>query len=149
MASQAGVSGSGPPAGFTPAAFISSSRMGAPRLQEWTASPTPHLRTRRTSSRVAPASSDARIWRRVPVSSRFVQEQYSPREISSTSLRGRTPLVHGFVPTRNRSSAPLGSHSLSFSKDEPQGLPSWVVADVFVAPLFVAIYILLLVRFHH
>ena len=27
----------GPPAGFTPAAFISSIRMGAPKLQEWTA----------------------------------------------------------------------------------------------------------------
>src|SRR5277367_5289883 len=123
--------------------------MGAPRLHEWTASPTPHLRTRRISSRVAPASSAARIWRRVPSSSRFVQEQFSARKISSTSLRGRTPLVHGFMPTRNSSSAPLGSHSLSLSKDEPQGPADWSVDDAFVATLLVDIFFLLQVRFDH
>src|SRR5271163_2272947 len=114
--------------------------MGAPKLHEWTASPKPHLRTMRISSRVAPASSAARIWRRVPSSSRFVQEQFSAREISSTSLRGRTPLVHGFVPTRSSSSAPLGSHSLSLSKDEPQGSAGRAVDDAFVATVSVAIF---------
>jgi hypothetical protein len=45
IASQAGVSGFGPSAALTPAAFISSRRRGAPRLHEWTARPTPHLIT--------------------------------------------------------------------------------------------------------
>ena len=47
--------------------------------------------------------------------------QHSARKISSTSLRGSTPLVQGFVPTRKSYSAPLGSHSLSLSRDDPTG----------------------------
>src|ERR1700678_3360934 len=117
--------------------------MGAPRLHEWTARPTPHLSTRRTSSRVAPASSAPRICRRVPASSRFVQEQLSAREISSTSLRGKTPLFHGFAPTRKSSSAPWGSQSLILSRDEPHGFTDWTVAEAFVAPLCVLICLLL------
>src|SRR5271154_1466205 len=69
--------------------------------------------------------------------------------MSSTSLRGRTPLVHGFIPTRNSSSAPLGSHSLSLSRDEPQGFGDWSATGAFVASLLVAILFLLQVRFDH
>src|SRR5688572_10404251 len=68
-----------------------------------------------------PASSAARIWRRVPVSSRFVHAQRSETGINSTSLRGSTLLFHGFVPRRNSSSAPWGSHSLSLSREESHG----------------------------
>src|SRR5580658_2009112 len=81
--------------------------------------------------------------RRVPASSRFVQAQFSAREISSTSLHGRTPLVHGFVPTCNSVSAPLGSHSLNLSSDEPQGFGCEFSLEAFAAPLFVAIFLLL------
>ena len=59
-ASQEGVAGLGPPAVFMPAACISSRRMGAPRLNECNARTAAHLSTRRTSSRVAPASSAPR-----------------------------------------------------------------------------------------
>src|SRR5271170_6470879 len=69
--------------------------------------------------------------------------------ISSTSLRGRTPLVHGFIPTRNSSSAPLGSHSLSLSRDEPQGFGDRSATGAFAASLLVAIFFLLQVRFDH
>src|SRR5271168_4859064 len=69
--------------------------------------------------------------------------------MSSTSLRGRTPLVHGFVPTRNSSSAPLGSHSLSLSRDEPHGFISragltadWSpVASMFMALSFLGAFL--------
>ena len=64
--------------GFTPAAFASSYRMGAPRLHVWIASRDAILRIIRISSRVAPASSAPRMWRRVPPSLRFVQP-HSPQ----------------------------------------------------------------------
>src|SRR5215468_6133567 len=71
--SQAGVGAADLAAGLAPNALASSSRMGAPRLQEWIDITDAILRIMRISSRVAPASSAARIWRRVPSALRFVQ----------------------------------------------------------------------------
>ena len=93
-------------AGCTPAAFASSSRMGAPRLHEWIAISEAPLRTKRISSRVAPASRAARMWRRVPSGLRLVQAAFSPTPTSSMNLRGRTPLVQGFVVIFGRTSRP-------------------------------------------
>ena len=66
-------------AGSTLAAFASSRRIGAPRLHEWIDMTDPHLRTKRISSRVAPASSAARMWRRVPSGFRLVQAAFKRR----------------------------------------------------------------------
>ena len=93
--SQTGVAAGSFGAGFTPAAFASSNRMGAPRLAVWIDSRDPILRIIRISSRVAPASSAPRMWRRVPPALKFVMAAFTARLISSMSLRGRMPLVHG------------------------------------------------------
>ena len=95
ISSQTGVAAGPFGASFTPAAFASSSRMGAPRLHVWIDSRDAIFRTIRISSRVAPASSAPRMWRRVPSALKFVHAAFTARLISSTSLRGRTPLVHG------------------------------------------------------
>src|SRR5450755_2534943 len=114
--SQNGVGSPWPrPADFTPAALASSSRIGAPRLQEWIGSRQLHLITIRISSRVAPAASAARIWRRVPSALRFVLEDWSAMQISSMSLTGKTPLVHGFVLIFRYFSAQSASHSVNLS----------------------------------
>src|ERR1700720_4083344 len=99
MASQAGVARSvfGRSASATPAAFASSSRMGAPRLQEWMAIREAALRTNKISSREAPASSAVRMWRRVPSGLRLVQAAFNPIPTNSINLRGRTPEFHGLV----------------------------------------------------
>ena len=93
--SQTGVTAGAFGAGVTPAAFASSNRIGAPRLAEWSDSSDAILRTIRISARVAPAASAPRMWRRVPPGLKFVMAAFTARLISSTSLRGRTPLVHG------------------------------------------------------
>src|SRR6516225_2238074 len=71
------------------------------------------FRTVKISSRLAPASSAARMCRRVPSGLRFVQAAFSPTPISSMSFRERTPLVHGFVDIFSQAAAQLGSHSRS------------------------------------
>src|SRR5713101_1305633 len=80
-----------------------------------------HLRTNKISSRIAPASSAARMWRRVPSGLRFVQAAFKPTLTNSINLRGRTPLVHGLVLILKQASAHFGSHSRSVSKGESQG----------------------------
>jgi hypothetical protein len=52
--------------------------MGAPRLQEWMAIREAALRTNKISSQEAPASSAARMWRRVPSGLRLVQAAFNP-----------------------------------------------------------------------
>ena len=107
--SQAGVGAASFWAGFTPAAFASSSRIGAPRLQEWIDMTDAHLRTKRISSRVAPASSAARMWRRVPSGLRFVQAAFKPTLTNSMNLRGRTPVpwVRGHLHAGRPTSGPM------------------------------------------
>ena len=95
--SQTGVAAGSFGVGFTPAAFASSNRMGAPRLHVWIDRRDAILRIIRISSRVAPASSAPRMWRRVPPALRFVQAAFTAMLISSMSLRGSMPLVHGIV----------------------------------------------------
>ena len=72
-------------------------RIGAPRLQEWIDSSDAIFTTVSTSFGVAPAASAARMWRRVPSACKFVQAAFTAMQISSTSLSGRMPLVHGSV----------------------------------------------------
>jgi len=73
------------------------------------------LSTVRISSRLAPASSAARICRRVPSGLRFVQAALTAKPISSTALRGRTSCFQGFSVTRSAASAHAGSHSRNFA----------------------------------
>src|SRR5262245_49071446 len=69
-----------------------------------------HLSTKRISSRVAPAASAARMWRRVPSGLRLVQAAFNPMLTSSMNLRGRTPVTQGFVVIFTHVSAHCGSH---------------------------------------
>jgi hypothetical protein len=62
----------------------SSRRMEAPRLHEWIEMTDAILNTIKISSRVAPASSAARMCRRVPFALRFVQATLSDTLINST-----------------------------------------------------------------
>lgn len=101
--------------GFTPAAFASSSRMGAPRLHVWIDRRDAILRIIRISSRVAPASSAPRMWRRVPPALRFVQAAFTAMLISSMSLRGSMLLVHGLSDILRHWSTQMGSHSRSLA----------------------------------
>src|SRR5262245_13513304 len=89
---------------------------GAPRLQEWIDITDAILRIVRISSRVAPTSSAARMCRRVPSGLRFVQAALSATPTNSTNLRGRTPLVQGFVVIFSHAAVQLGSHCFSSSK---------------------------------
>src|SRR5574342_872429 len=91
-----------------------------------------HLSTNRISSRVAPARSAARIWRRVPSGLRLVQAAFNATPTSSTSLRGRTPLVQGFVVIFTHVPAHCGSHSRSVTTAASHGPVAFVVAGVFV-----------------
>src|SRR5271155_5041220 len=81
----------------------------------------PHLRTNKISSRVAPASSAARMWWRVPSALRLVQAAFKLTLTNSMNLRGRTEWVHGLVLILTQDSANFGSHSRSLSKAESQG----------------------------
>ena len=99
----------------------SSRRIGAPRLHEWIDMTAPHLRTKRTSCRVAPASSAPRMWRRVPSGLRLVHAALSATLTSSMNLRGRTPDVHGLVVIFTQVSAQAGSHSRSIAKAGSHG----------------------------
>ena len=67
------------------------------------------LSTIRISSRLAPASSAARMWRRVSSRLRFVQAAFKATPISSTVLRGRTPEARGLVDMFTHVSAHFGS----------------------------------------
>src|SRR5216683_1929045 len=97
-----------------------------------------HLRTNKISSRIAPASSAARMWRRVPSALRFVQAAFKPTLTNSTNLRGRTLRVHGLVLILKQSSAHFGSHSRSVSKAESQGpVGGSVIPPVFFLNSFV------------
>src|SRR5215471_11524114 len=91
-----------------------------------------HFRTNRISSRVAPASSAARMWRRVPSGLRFVQAAFIPTPINSTSLRDKTPLVHGLVVIFTHASAHFGSHSRNWSTAESQGPVTWFDWSAFI-----------------
>ena len=95
--------------------------MGAPRLQEWMASTVAIFTTAKISSRVAPACSAARIWRRVPSGLRWVQAAFSATPISSMVLRGSTLPTQGLVDIWKQASAHCGSHSLSLSRDLSHG----------------------------
>src|SRR5271170_6909619 len=111
IASQAGVSAAVFRVGVTPAALASSRSIGAPRLHEWTDIREPALSTNRISSRVAPASSAARMCRRVPSGLRLVHAAFIARLINSTVLRGKTAELHGLVVIFAQVSAHSGSHS--------------------------------------
>ena len=52
--------------------------------------------------------------------------------ISSTSLRGRTPAVQGFVVILTQASAHCGSHSRSRSTAKSQGPPTWLGFSLFM-----------------
>src|SRR3974390_1640809 len=80
-----------------------------------------HFRTNKISSRVAPASSAARIWRRVPSGLRLVQAALSPKLINSTNFRGSGLAVHGFVDIFTHASAHFGSQSRSLLIEASQG----------------------------
>src|SRR5215471_13047951 len=108
-------------AGRAPAASASSSRIGAPRLHEWIDITEAHLSTKSISSRVAPAASAARMWRRVPSGLRLVQAAFNPTLTSSMNLRDSTPLVHGFVVIVTQVSAQAGSHCRSCSRAGSHG----------------------------
>jgi hypothetical protein len=71
----------------------------------------------------------ARTWRRVPYSFKVVQEAFSPIAISSTSLRLRTPLVHGCVLILKYASAQSGSESRSDSCTSPSQGPRLSCVD--------------------
>src|SRR5271156_1061453 len=81
----------------------------------------PHLRANKISSRVAPASSAARMWWRVPSGFRLVQAAFKLTLTNSINLRGRTESFHGLVLILKQSWAHFGSHSRSVSKAESQG----------------------------
>ncbi len=59
----------------------------------------PHLRTNKISSRVAPASSAARMWWRVPSALRLVQAAFKLTLTNSINFRGQ-----------NRVSPRIGAH---------------------------------------
>ena len=80
-----------------------------------------HLSTKRISSRVAPALSAARMWRRVPSGLRLVHAALRPTATNSMNLRGSTPSVHGFVVIVAQVAAHAGSHSLSLANAGSQG----------------------------
>src|SRR5262249_37062046 len=88
-------------------------RIGAPRLHECIAITEPHFSTKRISSRVAPASSAARIWRRVPSAFGFGQATFTATPASSMNFRGRAPLVPRVIVLFTQASAHFGSHSRS------------------------------------
>src|SRR5580704_11885772 len=81
----------------------------------------PHLRTNKISSRVAPASRAALIWRRVPPALRLVQAAFKLTPTNSINFRGKTEWVHGLVLILKQSSAHFGSQSRNLSKAESQG----------------------------
>ena len=95
--------------------------MGAPRLHEWIAMTEAIFRIIRISSRVAPASSARRMWRRVPSGFRFVQAAFTARLINSIVFRGRTPFLHGSVVIFTHASAQFGSYSRSVSNAASHG----------------------------
>src|SRR5262247_1735460 len=80
-----------------------------------------HLSTKRISSRVAPAASAARMWRRVPSGLRLVQAAFNPMLTSSMNLRDSTPVLHGFVDILKHVPAHCGSHSSSVSNAASHG----------------------------
>ena len=108
-------------AGVTPAALASSRSIGAPRLHEWIDIREPALSTNKISSRVAPASSAARMCRRVPSGLRLVHAAFIARLINSTVLRGKTPELHGLVVIFAQASAHAGSHSRSCASAASHG----------------------------
>jgi hypothetical protein len=121
--SQAGVGagGRGRAVDCAPAALASSSRIGAPMLQVWIDRSDAIFRTIRISSRLAPACSAARMCRRVPSGLRFVHAALTATPISSTSLRGKMPVVQGLVLICSQASAQTGSHARSRASTGSQG----------------------------
>ena len=119
-------------------------RIGAPRLQEWIDSSDAIFTTVRISFGVAPAASAARMWRRVPSACKFVQAAFTAMQISSTSLSGRMPLVHGSVVNLRQASAQLASNSRSLSSAGSYQGPvcsGWPVVDILSAVRSFAILI--------
>src|SRR5271156_814322 len=121
MASQAGVAADAFRVSVIPAALASSRSIGAPRLHEWIDITAPALRTNKISLRVAPASSAARMWRRVPSGLRLVHAALIPRLTNSMNLRDRTSLAHGFVVIFTHVVAQTGSHSFNWAIVGSQG----------------------------
>jgi hypothetical protein len=72
----------------------------------------------RISSRVAPASSAARIWRRAPAALRLVQATWMAMQINSISLTDRMPLVHGLLAIWRYFPTQSASHARSVSRAE-------------------------------
>src|SRR5271166_816479 len=95
--------------------------MEAPTVHEWIDMTDAILKTIKISSRVAPASSAARMWRGVPSALRFAQATLSATLINSTVLRERTPEVHGLVDMFTHVSVHFGSHSRIWSKAASHG----------------------------
>src|ERR1700674_5734777 len=138
--SQAGVGTALFGAGRSPTALASSNKMGAPRLHEWSASTVAALRTNKISSRVAPASSAARMWRRVPSGLRLVHATFKPTLINSTSFRWSNPLAQGLVTIFPQASAHAESHSRSCEKAASSQGPGdclFIETTLAVASLFI------------
>ena len=82
---------------------------------EWMPRTLTPLKVSRISSPVAPASSAARMWRRMPASFRCVHAALSAIQISSIHFTGSTPVVHGLFVIRAHRSVHSGSHCANWS----------------------------------
>src|SRR5271157_1012712 len=113
----------------------SSRRMVPARMQDSMDMRDAIFSTSRISSRVAPAWSAARIWRRRPSASRLVQAEFKATPTSSTNFSCRTPPVQGLVVILRQVSAHFGSHFSNVAKASPQGPSSFDSSDVSVVVL--------------
>jgi hypothetical protein len=85
------------------------------------------------SSRVAPAWSAPRMWRRVPGAHKFVQAAFTAMLMSSMSLRARMPLLHGLSDIVRHWSTQFGSHSRTFANAAlSHGVPERTSTDTFL-----------------
>src|SRR4029077_18270450 len=107
-----------------------------------------HLRTNKTSSRVAPAAIADRIWRRIPSGLRCAPTAFKPTQTSSMNLRGKTPLVQGLVVIFTHCSAQAGSHSRSLFSAASQGLIERPFTESSTVPLLVTIFFFFLLSLH-
>src|SRR5260370_14473129 len=101
------------------------------------------FKTNRISSRLAPASIAARMWRRGPTGLRFVLGEFKLILTSSINFADKTPSVQGFVVIFTHCSAQAGSHSRSLPSAASQGLVACSVTEAFAVPPSLAIFFLL------
>lgn len=91
--------------GCTSAALASSRRIGAPKLHVWMPRKETILSTVKISSRLAPASSAARMYRRVPSGLRFVQAAFTAKHSKGLASRARRPAPQAGSHSRNCANA--------------------------------------------